>query len=203
MRAKKFTYTMAAAHSDGFCELVTGDISATPWTTIAGAPNDGCSHQTQLVLAGGGSLAAVHLTITGTDAEGRAQSEAIHGPSATTTLANYYKTITSILSDATLGASTMNVGWTEVAYTPTIPVAVYPHDGPAVGVQIGGTINYTRQQSNDQIYVNNPAIWHLLGTANLDADSIDMAIIGATGVRIVVNSHTSGILYVTISQARA
>jgi hypothetical protein len=202
MRPKKTVYTLAAANADGFCELVTGNISVTPWTTIAGAPGDGCAHETQLVLAGGGSLAAVTLTITGTDAEGRVQSESIAGPSATSTLAKYYKTITSILSSATLGASTMNVGWTAVCRTPAYPTARVPHGAHSVGVNLGGTtVTYTVQESNDEVFGNNPAQWHTLGTGNVDHDTMSEAADGATAVRLDIASHTTGVLYVTHSQS--
>jgi hypothetical protein len=202
MRPKKTVYTLSAAHADGFCDGVTGDISVTPWTTIVAAPADGCAHETQLVLASGGSLAAVTLTITGTDAEGRVQSESIAGPSATSTLANYNKTITSILSSATLGASTMDVGWTAVCHTPCYPVARFPHGAHSIGVNLGGTtVTYTAQVSNDNVYENAPAQWHTLGTGNADHDQMLEATDGATGVRIDVASHTSGVLYVTHSQA--
>jgi hypothetical protein len=202
MRPKKKVYTLAADNADGFCELVTGNISVTPWTTIAGAPGDGCAHETKLVLAGGGSLAAVTLTITGTDAEGRVQSESIAGPSATSTLASYYKTITSILSSATLGASTMNVGWTALAHTPTYPTAVYLHGAPGFGINLGGTVTYTVQQTNDLIYDNNPAQWHSLGTENCSTDQSLEPNDGTSGVRVNVLAHTSGVLYLTHSQAR-
>jgi hypothetical protein len=203
MRAKKFVYTLTALHADGFCENVTGTIQLTAWTTIAGAPGDGCSHQT--TLASTSNLSGVNITVTGTDAENRVLAETIAGPNNTTvSLTNYFKTVTKVTADATLGAATMNVGWTALAYTPTYPCAVYPHDGPAFQVNLGGTtVNYTKQQTNDDLYVNNPAQWHTLGTATIDADSSEMAIIGATGIRVWVHSHTSGVLYMTVSQARA
>jgi hypothetical protein len=117
-------------------------------------------------------------------------------------MTKYFKTVTSVTSDATLGASTMDIGWTALCRTPTYFVTVYVHGAAAMGINVGGTINYTAQQSNDRIFVNNPAQWHALGTANCEADQMLEAADGCAGLRIDIASHTSGILYVTYSQAR-
>jgi hypothetical protein len=203
MRPHRKKYTLAAASAAGFCSAVTGNISVTPWTTIAGAPGDGCAHETQLVLASGGSLAGVTLTITGTDAEGRVQTEAIAGPSATTTLAYYYKTITSILSSATLGASTMNVGWTALCRTPAYPVTVYVHGAANLGVTIAsGSANYTAQQTSDDVFTHTDAKWYNFGTVGSSEDQMLEAADGAMAVRLDISSHTSGVIYANHSQAR-
>lgn len=202
MRCKKISYTFSALDADGFAAAVTGAIHTTPWTTILGYPLDGCAHLGTLTLASGGSLAAVTITVAGTNAEGKAITEAIAGPSATTTMTKYFKTVTSITADGTLGASTMNVGWSAVAVTPAYPVAIYPHDGPLVGCEVGGTINYTVQQTNDNIFDNTVTLWTTLQAAGT-SNTLNQALIGVTALRVLVNSHTSGTLKVTTTQARA
>jgi hypothetical protein len=203
-RPKRFTYTLTALSAAGFAAAVTGAINTTPWTTIVGAPPDGAGHLATLTLASGGSLAGVNITVIGTDAEGRYQTETIAGPSATTTMTKYFATVTSITSDATLGASTMNVGWLAACYTPTIPVADYPHTGPLVGVTLGGTVTFTVQQTNDNIWDNNPAEWFdfIPQTDQSIVGKLVGAQPGATGIRCYIASHTSGIIYLTLSQAR-
>jgi hypothetical protein len=96
----------------------------------------------------------------------------------------------------------MDIGWTALARTPTYPVTVYVHGAAAMGINVSGTVNYTAQQSNDRIFDNNPAQWHNLGDANSDHDQMLEAADGCSALRIDIASHTSGILYVTHSQAR-
>ncbi len=201
MRPKKISYSFSALDADGFALNVTGAIQTTPWTTILGSPADGSAHLGTLTLAGGGSLAGVNITVAGTNAEGKAITETIAGPSATTTMTKYFKTVTSITSDATLGGSTMNVGWSAVAVTPAYPVAIYPNDGPLIGCEVGGTINYTVQQTNDNIFDNAVTLWTTLQVAGT-ANTLNQALIGVTALRVLVNSHTSGTLKVTTTQSR-
>ena len=204
MRPKLKFYDLAALHADGFCENVTGDISAAAWTTIAGSPADGCSHQT--TLASTANLSGITITVNGTDAEDRVLTEDIAGPNNNTvTLTAYFKTVTSVSAGATLGANTMNVGWTALCYTPTYPTRVYSHGSPNMSVNLGGTtVNYTMQETNDNIYVNNPAQWHNIPDRdNIAVGTVGEAADGTSGLRISVNSHTTGELYITYSQPRS
>ncbi len=200
MRPRKFSWTLAAAHADGYLSGATG---AGPWTTFVAQPGDGGSHQVVIVSAS--NLSAITLTFVGTDADGRVLTESILGPNATTIyLTNYFQTMVSVTASATLGQDSMNVGWTALAYSPTYPVAVYPNAGPAFGVSLGGTtVKYTKQQTNDLVFVNNPLNWHSLGAENIDLDSFEMALIGTTAIRLSIASHTSGVVIITASQARA
>ncbi len=200
MRPKKFSWTLAAAHADGYLSGATG---AGPWTTILFQPGDGGAHQVVVVSAS--DLHAITLTFVGTDADGRPLTESILGPNATTIyLTKYFQTMVSVTASATLGQNTMDVGWTALAYSPTYPVAIYPQAGPAVGITlVSGTTVYTKQQTNDNVFTSNPALWHSLGVENADVDTMDMALIGTTAVRLSIASHTSGVVAITISQARA
>jgi hypothetical protein len=200
MRTKRLPFTFAATDADGWLDGATG---AGPWATFVAQPSDGCSHP--LTILSSANLSTINFTLIGTDAEGRSISEVLAGPNNTTvTSVLYYKTLVSVTASATVGANTMDVGWTSLAYTPIYPSAVYPHDGPAMQVSIAsGSIVYTKQQTNDQIFDYGTVYWHTLGVEHLEADSSDMAIIGASGVRISVESHTAAVVDVTMSQARA
>jgi hypothetical protein len=202
MRPKRFSYTFVALSAAGFAATVTGDIKTTPWTTIAGYPLDLIAHQTTLTLASGGSLAGVNITVTGTDAEGRAQSETIAGPSATTNLTKYFKTVTSITADATLGASTMNVGWTTLCSTPAYPLAVYPHDGAMVSIS-PANCTLVIQQTASPIFDTAAAsvVWQTL-IASGTAVATAQALIGATAVRALISISSPGTLTMDIAQAR-
>lgn len=200
MRPKRWTYTLAALDADGFLNDATG---VGPWTTILANPADGTGHQVTITSAA--NLAAITLTVAGTDPEGRSISEAITGPGAglTVTSTKFFKTVTSVTASATLGASTMDVGWNAVCVTPIVPVNQYASVGPLLGVDIGGTVNYDGQATNGNVYdlANATLFWEAIsGMSGATADVHVNPVAGATAVRVKVNSHTSGTLAVTVSQ---
>ena len=198
MRPKQLSYTLAALSATGFASALTG---AGPFTTFS-AQTDGTAHQT--TLASVANLSAITMTVVGTDAQGNAQTEAIAGPNNNTVnLTKYFKSITSITASATLGANTMNVGWTALVQTPFILVDTYKLSGPAVTVGVGGTITYTAQQtSSDVCNLSVIPVWATLGSAGATATSITQALSGTEAVRVTVASHTSGVLTVVVAQAR-
>ena len=204
MRPKKISYTFAATDAIGYKENATGAT----WTLTATTAADGCGHPVTIHNDSGTDHTLKTALITGTDTEGRDQTETVnlpnvHGGGAdTVTSTKYFKTVTTIVPSATIGVDTMDLGWTAVAVTPAYPVAVYPHDGPMVMVNIGGTINYTIQETNDDIYKNSPAAWATVGAAGKTANFSANASIGATAIRVLVNSHTSGTADILTSQAR-
>jgi hypothetical protein len=202
MRAKRFTYTLSALDEDGFASAVTGAINVTPWATILGSPGDDCAHQTTVLSTT--DLSGINYTFKGTDANGREQTEVIAGPSSTTiNLVNYFKTMTSISANATMGTSTMTVGWTTLCSTPIIPCAVGPHDGPIISISPSG-ITLTMQETATPIFATSASstLWQTLissGTAVAKAQ----ADIGITGIRALISVNSSGILTMDVAQARA
>lgn len=197
MRPKSFTYTLDALDADGFFNDVTGDITVTPWTTANSALTDGCAHYVS--LASTADLSGITLTFVGTDAEGRAQTESAAGPNNTTTyLTKYFATLTSVTSDATLGANTLDVGWTGAAHTPAIPISRYNIEA-SVGVSVSGTVSYSIQATNDNVYSTQDATWYGLTTAGGE-NFYGYADPSSTAVRLDVASHTSGVLTFTVAQ---
>lgn len=199
MRAKRFSYTLAALSATGFASALTG---AGPFTTFT-ALTDGTAHQT--TLASTANLSAITMTVVGTDAQGNAQTEAIAGPNNNTVnLTKYFKSITSVTAASTLGANTMNVGYTALCQTPIIPCDPFKNTGPAVAVGVGGTITFTAQQTASPVFdLTVVPAWVTLGTASATATAMTQAISGTTGVRVTVASHTSGVLTLDVSQTRA
>ena len=199
MRPKRFSYTFSALDANGFCENVTGNITVTAWTTLDGTlppgkPTDGVAHQT--TLASTSNLGAITVTITGTDAEGRVHSEDILGPNNNTvTLTKYFKTVTSVLSSATLGEDTMNVGWTALCKTPAIPCDYARPMGPMVSISTGGTIVYEEEQSASPIFTtaNADVVWN-------EFNPFGQPDAGSTAVRARITSHTAGTMTMDISQ---
>jgi hypothetical protein len=205
MRPHKFTYTLAAASATGYLENATGAT----WTLAATTAGDECSHPVTIHNDSASDHSLKTAILTGTDAEDRVITETVNlpnvhgGGSDTTTSTLYYKTLVTVVPSATIGADTMDIGWTALARTPTFPTDTYPTAGPLIGVDLGGTTcNYAVQQTNDAVYDNNPASWQALQAAGT-ANTINQALVGTTGLRVTVAYHTTGVVIVTISQARA
>jgi hypothetical protein len=202
MRPKIFNYTLVAANDDGYIEVAEG-TGAGPWTTFAGQPDDGCSHPVTIYSAQ--NISDHSFVLTGTDAEGRTISETITAPNATTvTSVKYYATLTSVVADATIGADDFIVGWTALARTPIFPVNRFASNGVAVVTDIGGTINYTVQQTSGDVFgtAADSLGWSpVAGISGVTADDADNALPGMTGVRVHVASHTSGTLRITYAQS--
>lgn len=200
MRPKKLEYALTAASTAGFITSMTG---AGPFTTIAGKPGDGLGHLVSVTSTA--NLNTITFTVTGTDYNGNVISATLTGlNNNTVTGTQYFRTVTGVTASSTLGASTATLGWTAACSTPTIPVDFSKLTGPAVGVfRDGTTITWTAQQTNADIF-KNPTNddWQTLGTANSTTDIITQALSGTTAVRVIVASHTTGTLEVTVSQAR-
>jgi len=201
MRSSRRVYTLAALNATGH---ITGMTGVGPFTAFTPGVTDGTAHQTTLTSTA--NLSAITMTIVGIDAQGNSVTESIAGPNINTiNLVNYYKSITRITASATLGANTMNAGWTALAQTPLIPTDPYQKVGPLVTVGIAGTCTLTAQQTNSPVLdrtVTTAPTYITLGTASATATAQTLAATGTTGVRVTVASHTSGIITLDITQVR-
>jgi hypothetical protein len=200
MRSKKTEYTFAATNAIGYAENATG----ASWTLTATTAADGCAHPVTIHNDSASDHSGKSIELAGTDAEGRAITEHLHlpnthgGGSDTVTSVLYYKTVTSpIVPSATIGTDTMDIGYTAVAVTPTYPISRSTE--ALMSCVVGGTINYTPQKTNDAIYTDTTPDWQTL-TAAGTASTMTAVPLGVTGLRVLVNSHTSGTLNVTYSQ---
>lgn len=143
------------------------------------------------VLSGGNDLAKTAL-ITGTDADGGAQTETLtltNGSTATST--NYFKTVTSIvISEAAAGNIT--AGFTAVAISPTFKLYKQPLPARvAVGISVTGTINYDLQ---DCFTAAPHTTWIQNATVNGKTAGIEYPYVDTPCMasRLLVNSATSG-----------
>lgn len=203
MRPIKKEYTLSAANAAGFMTTAVLTGAGPNFTTIAGAPADGIGHLVSVTSAA--NINTIVFTITGTDANDTVISETVTGVNANTvTGTKYFHSVTSVSISATLGANTASVGWTAAAATPAFIVDYAKLTGALVGVALDGTtVTYTAQQTNINLF-NEPLTddWFALGTASATANALTQAQSGATAVRVLVASHTTGTLEITISQAR-
>ena len=190
MRPNIIDLDVADASLTGFATGLTG---AGPFTTFTvTTATDGLAHQLSITSAA--NISALTLTVVGTDVNGAALSEAITGPNATTVESvNYFKTITSITASATLGANTMDIGWVDEVTSITYPIDWRSPYACNLAVDVTGTINFTAQQTFVNVLAGETAIWSdITALASKTADTVSTAAVGATAIRIIINSYSSG-----------
>lgn len=197
MRPKTFTFSPVTTSSAGFKSGATGAT----WTLTTTATTDGLGHQVTIKNNTVTDHSAKTATLVGTDVDGNSLTAtmSLPGPSATTTSTAYFKTLTSITPSATIGADTMDIGWTVPAITPTF---VLDHikvttGGVAMECIVTGTINYKVQHTLENVFgTTNPSTalnWldHSTITAKTASTDGNYAF-PVRAVRFVVNTVTNG-----------
>lgn len=160
---------------------------------------DGLARQLSVKGNAATDHSAKTLTIVGTDADDRSQTETINMPNGTATVetTKYFKTLVSLTLSADTGADSFDIGVVDEAVSPTIrldPDSVY---APTVQAIVTGTINWGFQVSvqpplqgadqNAQAWVADADI------TNETASQIDqLSATGFLSARIIVNSFTNG-----------
>jgi hypothetical protein len=194
----KQSYTVAAASLTGHASNVTG----ASWTIATAGADDGLAHFVTVRNDSATDHSAKTILLTGSDANGNAQTETIAAPgtSATVTSTKPFKTLTAAAPSATIGADTFDIGWTAAAVSPWVPVYQHqPNFAVSVALTKTGTINYDVQHTYDTDLSSATAFNHsgmTGGTANDDGQYV--APIVAT--RVNVNSHTSGVFTFYVMQ---
>jgi hypothetical protein len=189
-RFYKMDFTLAALSTDGIAAGVSGAAFA---LTGSGA-GDGCAHFVTVLNNTATDHGAKTLVLTGYDANNAAITETIAAPgtSATVTSTKAFKTLTSVVPSATIGADTFNIGWTAAAHTPFYRTGtfVFPM---SVGAYVGGTINFTIQHTYDEI-TEDAKVFSQTALASKTANIDGTYTSPVNGVRASINSHTSGTL---------
>lgn len=198
MRPKKHTtYTPAALNAAGLMNDVA--YSGGGYAITATSAGDGLAHIITILGNAATNHSAKTFTITGTDADGDAQTEAIAGPNgvATVSTTKYFLTVTSITVSATTGADTFDAGWTGVSVGPTYPIDWIRLGQCNITADISGTINFSVQETYDNVFrTDSPAQnapWVAISAlASKTADTSGQATAGATAIRMLVNSLSAG-----------
>jgi hypothetical protein len=187
-------YTPANASLTGFASNVTGAT----WTLTANNSGDSLAHQVSLRNDSATDHSGKTATFVGTDQDGHALTETINMPSSSATVetTKYFLTLTSVTPSASIGADTMDIGWVDEFSSPTLGLDW--RDGiVAINFIVSGTINYTAQQTLNDIQVMDRTTINWL-------DSDDTNVVGATtskntnyvgvpiATRVIVNSYSSG-----------
>lgn len=202
MRPLHKTFTVAAVSTTG---IATGLTGAGPFTTFTAAGSgDGLAHVISLTSAA--NLSGIDVTITGTDADGVSQTETRAGPNATTVSTTaLFKTVTSISVASTLGANTLDVGWTAVSTSQTIPTEFYVDTASSVQVALTGTANFDVEVTLSNLRPNEatPSLQSAFTWTN-DANftnksatlAANLAVTAPTAIRLVLNSYSTGAVLV-------
>ena len=190
MRPAIISYTPADDDTDGFANDVN-TTAGNPFTLAATSAGDGMAHL--VIITPSGSVTG-NYTLTGTDADGKAQTETV--ATSTTnpvTSTKYFLTLTQVLAPAGIGANTVNIGWTDDAISPTYPIDWPSPEAANIFVDITGTIDFTVQQNFANVLAGEAGSWNAItALAAKTADTYGQAAIGATAFRLLVNSLTAG-----------
>jgi hypothetical protein len=156
----------------------------------------------QLGVACVGDETGNTFAVVGTDTDGYAQSETVTGVSATTAeTTKYYKTVSSITGSAATATGGVSVGTVDELSTQTIPLDWRSDSAAAVNVDVTGTVNFTVQYTFDDIQrpgqsprsaAQNGQWLDITAFAAKTADTVGTAPLGATALRLIINSYSNG-----------
>lgn len=145
----------------------------------------------------------VTFLIVGTDAQGDAISEAVTGPASAATVAStkFFKTVTSVTPSAAQGGTEKvdigTRGTTLSAVSKVYPLNSRDSVAPMVSVNVTGTLNFTVQQTYSNLLTTKDSsgliIWEdVTALASKTADTTAQLGIGCRGMRIVINTYSTG-----------
>lgn len=187
-------YTLTNADQDYFANNATGE-------TITLAENttpDGYAYKVAILNNTGNSKTGINFTITGLDADGKAQSEVLAGPggSATVYSVYYYSRVNSITLSATLGADTVDIGTSGFFATKTYPLTGCKTASIDLNLK-SGSINFTGQCSYNEVSTTEPPyLWDNLTGQGQDfyqqtASGNTFLLSPPNAVRIITDSFTT------------
>ena len=201
-RIKTIDIDPANVDPDG---LADGNSSAGATVTLDGALTsggtftsaDGLAHRLDIIDLGADDQTTATYTIAGTGSQGLAQTEAIAGPgvSATIETVSYFQTVTSIAIASPVAGSTVDIGTVDEIQTKVFPINNYNQIGATVSADVTGTIDYTVEETfdpmGDSTDPNANATWFdITALADKTTDLVSAATVGATGLRVTLNSYT-------------
>lgn len=187
--------TISASASPGAGAIVIGGTMASGGVATLGAAQ-------LITLVSGGNDTGITFTITGTDSDGRAQSESTVGASAgTKTSTKYFKTVSSVTHTGSV-ATTLSVGSTIDAVSNTIrpnldtsPIAI------GIGVTlVSGTSTYKVQHSYQDGRTSHPALWFDNSAGAKSASSEATYSSPVACIRLLVSASSSAILSAAVVQ---
>lgn len=164
---------------------------------------DGLGRIIVIVDADTDTQSDVTFTIVGTNANDEAISDVVTGPGSGLTVASakYFKTVSSISASAAQGGTEKidvgTRGTTLSAATKAYPLNSRDSVAPMVSVDVTGTLNFTVQQTYDNLLTDTDASGNIrwedvTALASKTADTTAQLGIGCRGMRIVINTYSTG-----------
>lgn len=167
---------------------------------------DGLAHQLDIIDTATTDQSGATFTITGTDADGKAQTEAVTGPGsgATVESSKYFKTVTGVTIASGAACGTVDMGTVDEAASKTIPLNHMSSTPATVQVDVTGTIDYDIQVTlQDPFDTASAAPFNFddqedlawVNDGNFGAKTADLlddlATAGVRAMRIVTNSYSA------------
>lgn len=198
MRPYSVTYTPAALDATGLASAVA--VSGGVYPLTANSAADGLAHIITFAGKAATDYSSRTVTITGTDENGAAKVEVIAaGPNgvASVSTTGYFLTVTSVvLSGASSGADTFDIGWTGVSVSPWYVIDWASTAQAYITIGVTGTINYTVQETAANVLAGATPTWTSISAlASKTATLFSQSDVGASAFRVLVNSLTATATY--------
>ncbi len=196
MRPRLITLEPADANLIEFASNVTGDT----WTLTKTETSDGIAHKVSIKNDSVTNHSLKTAVLTGTDENGNPQEETVNLPGSSLTIEStkYFKTLTSVVPSASIGADTMDIGMAASVTSQWLMLDYRMANSVICDFSIIGAvaINYTLQFTNYNIQDETlTPVWK---------DSTDSVVVNATtdqvtnlvtipiAIRTILNSYSSG-----------
>lgn len=189
----------AAASSAGTSVALAGSLTSGGVFTSA----DGLGRIITIKDESADTQTDVTFTLVGTDAQGDAISDVITGPAsgATVVSSKFFNTLSSVtVSAAQAGTETVDIGTrgtTLAAVSKVYPINSLDQIPAMVSVNVTGTLNFTVQQTYDDLINNKDSSgvirWEdITALTSKSADTTAQIGLGARGLRVQVNTYSTG-----------
>lgn len=169
-------------------------VSGGVWSTTSAGYSSGVGG-VRILIDSAGDVSSVIFTVTGTDQDGIARTEAITGVTTTEVVSTtFWQTISQIAASAAVG-SNVNVGTTNQIISPTFPTNWrnnYPVSMTVTGLT--GTCQYDIEETMSPWAANTDPttlLW-AVSQSNKSADLAVSALNYSTGIRLRFDSYTNG-----------
>lgn len=189
----------------------TGNQTLDGSLVSAGVATFGAAQLVTFTADAGDNCSAVTFTVTGTDPDGRAQTEAIVGPNNNTvTGTKYFKTVTAVSASATTGAGVQcSCGNAVTSVSRTLRTNLHhPNFAIGMGALVTGTITYSVQHTfqdypgGDPTRVTYPTNWFEHATITGDTTSVDGSYLyPVAALRLRVTASTSGSVVLDVAHS--
>ena len=157
----------------------------------------------QLVrLTSGGDDSLLTFTFTGTDADGRAQTEAVAGTNASnSSTTKYFKTITSVTHTGSVATTVIIGNLIDSASNLIFPDLSFAPTAIGIGVDlVSGTATYKVQHSYQSGRVTHPTVWFDNSAGAKTADSEATYSSPVSCIRILLSASSSAVISANVIQ---